>query len=118
MKSLIRGIITLGLLWTAAALAHTHLVRSTPADGADLATPPPEAVLVFAEPVTLATAKVESSEGAKSVLTPPHGKNAEIHLKLPALAPGRYHLTWRAASADGHVMTGQLAFTIGGATHP
>jgi len=81
-------------------------------------TSPPEAVLVFAEPVTIATAKVESSEGTKSTLTPPSDTSAEIHLKLPALAAGRYHLSWRAASADGHVMTGQISFMIGSAAHP
>ena len=118
MNAITRGLVTIGLLWSAAALAHTHLARSIPADGADLASSPPEAVLVFAEPVTIASAKVESSEGAKSVLTPPDGQSAEIHLKLPTLASGRYRLSWRAASADGHVMTGQIAFTIGAATHP
>ena len=117
MKSLIRGVTALGLLWSAATLAHTHLVRSTPADGASLVSSPPEAVLVFAQPVIVATAKIESSEGTKSALTPPEGTHAEIHLKLPPLAPGRYRLSWRAASADGHVMAGQISFAVGDTEH-
>ncbi len=118
MKRLYYGTVILGLLWSASTLAHTHLVRSTPTDGSDLATSPAEAVLVFAEPVTVVTAKVESSDGTKSALTPPEVAGAELHLKLPSLAPGRYRLSWRAASADGHVVTGQISFTIGAATRP
>ncbi len=117
MKALIRGVAALSLLWTATALAHTHLVRSTPADGAELASAPSEAVLVFARPITMATAKIESTEGFKATLTPPPSAQAEVHLKLPALAPGRYQLNWRAASADGHVMSGHLSFTVGNTPH-
>jgi len=113
MKTLVRTFALLSLAWSAATLAHTHLVRSMPVDGADVASSPPEAVLVFAEPVTIATAKIESSEGMKSALSPPEGAHAEVHVKLPVLAPGRYRLSWRAASADGHVMTGQISFTVG-----
>jgi methionine-rich copper-binding protein CopC len=114
MRTLKTTLAAVGLLCSMSTLAHTHLVRSTPADGADLTAPPPEAVLVFAEPVTVATAKIESSDGTKSALTTPAGANAEIHLKLPMLAAGRYRVSWRAASADGHVMTGQLTFTVEG----
>lgn len=106
------------LFGSVAALAHTHLVRSNPADDATLGTAPAEVVLVFAEPVTLATAKVESSEGTKIALTPPPDTGAELHVKLPPLTPGRYQVSWRAASADGHVMTGHIAFTISGPGHP
>jgi methionine-rich copper-binding protein CopC len=31
---------------------------------------------------------------------------------LPALAAGRYRLRWRALSADGHVVPGELHFTL------
>ena len=79
MKTLVRTFALLSLTWSAATLAHTHLLRSMPVDGADVAGSPP----------------------------------AEVHVKLPALAPGRYRLSWRAASADGHVMTGQISFTVG-----
>jgi len=34
-----------------------------------------------------------------------------------ALTPGTYVVSWRAASADGHVMPGRIRFTVsGGAT--
>jgi len=33
-------------------------------------------------------------------------------LPLPALGPGSYVITWRAASGDGHVMSGTIQFTV------
>jgi len=102
------------LLVCSAATAHTHLVRSIPADGAELASAPTEAVLIFAEPVTLTALRLESSDGIKSTLAAPDGAQAEVHLKFAMLAPGRYRISWRGASADGHVMTGSISFTVNG----
>jgi methionine-rich copper-binding protein CopC len=31
---------------------------------------------------------------------------------LPALAPGSYQVSYRALSADGHIVPGQLRFTL------
>ena len=101
--------------FSAAVSAHTHLLRSDPADGAEVKTAPTEAVLVFAEPVTVASAKLESSDGFHAKITPPGATSAEVHLTLPTLAAGRYQLSWRATSADGHVMAGGISFTVSGA---
>ena len=103
------------LLWGAAALAHTHLVSSVPADKSELSVAPKETVLTFAEPVVLTSARLQSSDGAKTVLKPlPDKPVKEAHVALPALAPGRYTLQWRATSDDGHVMSGELSFVITG----
>jgi len=106
------------LIWAASALAHTHLTKSVPADGADLTKAPTEVTLTFAEPVTLTAARIESSDGTRSTLTPDSEAKAEQHLKLPALGPGRYRVSWRGASADGHIMNGAISFTIGAASKP
>jgi methionine-rich copper-binding protein CopC len=106
-------ILATALLWSAAGLAHTHLVASSPADHAELATPPKEAILTFAEAVVLTAAKLESMGGAKTVLKPlPAGNVKEAHIPLPTLAAGRYRLQWRAASDDGHVMSGEISFVV------
>lgn len=108
-------VLAAGVLFCAASSAHTHLVASSPADHAELATAPKEAVLTFAEAVVMTAAKLESTEGTKTVLKPlPDGSVKEAHIPLPALIAGRYRLQWRATSDDGHVMSGELSFVVNG----
>jgi methionine-rich copper-binding protein CopC len=115
MKAALLLVITSALLLPKYALAHTHLLRSTPAENAILEKSPPAAVLVFAEPVTLTAIRVESAEGGKTAVKPLPGKPAaELSAALPTLAPGRYKMSWRALSDDGHVMAGEIHFTVGG----
>lgn len=115
MRRSIPVLLATGLLWSAAGLTHTHLVSSSPADHAELAMAPKEAVLTFAEAVALTSAKLESTDGTKTVLKPlPDGNVKEAHIPLPTLATGRYRLQWRATSDDGHVMSGELSFVVNG----
>ena len=110
---MVRFVITLCMLCAAPALAHTRLVNSVPADKAELATAPKEVVLTFAESVVLTSLKVVSSDGTKTTLAPlPETAIKEAHVPLPTLAPARYTLQWRATSDDGHVINGELTFTI------
>lgn len=108
-----RQFVGLLALFAAGAFAHTHLVRSDPADNATLAAAPATVTLVFAEPVTLTAVKVES-EGARLAVSPlPPNPGAQSTLPLPPLTAGRYTLRWRALSDDGHIMSGAIHFTIG-----
>jgi methionine-rich copper-binding protein CopC len=110
---LARAIVGSTILIGSASLAHTHLVRSSPADHAALTSAPSEASFTFAEPVILTAARLESSTGDVTTLTlPTAGSVAEIHMRLPPLVPGHYRLRWRATSADGHVMSGDINFAV------
>ena len=110
-------VVACGLLWSTASNAHTHLVSSVPADHAELAAPPKEASLTFAEAVVLTAAKLESADGSKTTLKPlPDGPVKQARVPLPALSAGRYRLLWRATSDDGHVMSGELSFVVSGPT--
>lgn len=109
-------LMTAAALLPAASLAHTHLLRSVPVENADLAKSPPLATLVFAEPVTLTALRIESTAGAKRAVKPLPAKPAsELSVPLPALAPGRYKISWRAISDDGHVISGEIHFSTGAA---
>jgi len=110
-------ILAASLLWSSSSTAHTHLVGSIPADRAQLATAPKEAVLTFAEAVEMTAAKLDSANG-KTALKAPEGSSKEVHIALPALAAGQYHLQWRATSDDGHVMSGELSFEVKGPSSP
>jgi methionine-rich copper-binding protein CopC len=114
MRRIVPVLLATSFFWSAAGFAHTHLVSSSPADHAELATAPKEAILTFAEAVILTAAKLESTDG-KTVLKPlPDGSVKEAHIPLPTLAAGHYRLQWRATSDDGHVMSGELSFDVNG----
>jgi methionine-rich copper-binding protein CopC len=100
--------------WNAMAFAHTHLVKSDPADGSTVKVSPQKFVLTFAEPVkvTALTAQREG-EAAKKLAPLPSAAAAEVSVPAPQLAPGKYVLSWRAAGDDGHVMAGKITFTVG-----
>lgn len=108
-----RLLIALCLLFSVPAFAHSRLVRSIPADKSEVATAPKETVLTFAEPVTLTSVKLQSSDGTKTVLSPlPDKAVKEARIPLPALKPARYTVQWRASSDDGHVINGEFSFVI------
>lgn len=97
----------------AAAAAHTHLVKSLPADGATVSAPFPNFVLTFAEPARLTALSIQKdAEPARKISPLPTGAAAEIAVPAPKLAAGRYILSWRAVSNDGHVMPGKVTFTV------
>lgn len=105
--------LVLGALAGAAALAHAHLEQSVPADGSVVNRAPTQLVLRFSEPAQLSALAIEKEHGAKQKLPPPTDKpQAQIVVPLPALAPGRYVVSWRAVAADGHVVPGQVHFTL------
>ena len=101
--------------WCLPAAAHTHLERSEPADHASLSAAPTTATLMFSEPVRLSAVHLESAEGAQLPVKPlPKAELKLAKLALPALLPSRYTLVWRGVSADGHVASGKLEFTVNG----
>jgi copper transport protein len=129
LKSEIRVVvIVIGVLlagaWAAAtADAHAALVRSDPAAGASLDTPPTEIRIWFAEPLEAsytgaqlldatgtpvpgATAAIAPDDTQELVLTPP-----------PDLPDGPYTVAWRTLSAaDGHTLAGYFGFRVGTGT--
>ncbi len=112
MKALTHGAGVVLLTGCAIALAHTHLLKSVPADGHVVETPPGSVVLTFSEAARVTAAWIQKSEGVKTRLTAPGKPATEVTIALPALTPGTYVVSWRAASADGHVMPGRIRFTV------
>ncbi len=99
--------------FSALAFAHTHLVRSVPADRTTIAVAPEKFVLTFAEPVKLTLLSLQKgAEPATKIGALPTIASAEISIPAPALTAGRYVLSWRAIGADGHVMPGKITFNV------
>jgi copper resistance protein C len=103
----------LGLVFSAAAAAHVHLLDSSPADGSHLSSAPATLVLHFSESAQLTALSLELPGGARQKLSVPSKAGAQLSVALPSLAPGAYRLRWRALAPDGHVMPGEIRFQIG-----
>ena len=112
------------LAFAGSAQAHTKLVSSSPAANATVAKPG-RLVLTFNERVvanfTGATLSMTSMPGMAShkpmavtgftSAMSADGKTLTLTFRR-ALSPGTYQLSWHAAGADTHRMTGTLPFTV------
>jgi len=103
----------LSIAASACIQAHAQLQRATPADGSVLSRAPTELVLSFSEAAQLTALSIEKEGGAKQKLgSLPQKPQTTISVALPQLAAGRYVVSWRAVGADGHVVPGQIHFTL------
>ncbi|HIZ37973.1 MAG TPA: copper resistance protein CopC [Candidatus Ruania gallistercoris] len=109
------GALLLAGLTALPAAAHSTLLSSTPEDGAELDEAPDAVVLTFNENIT--------DLGTDIVISGPDGEDVaggETEIDGPdvsralgdALTAGEYSVTWRAVSADGHPIDGELTFTL------
>ena len=99
----------------APATAHASLVRATPADGATLASAPPQVVLQFDDPIStsFATLVVTGPDGHDVTSGRPSVSGSTLTGDLEGgLPPGTYRTAFRVVSDDGHPVTGQLRFTL------
>ncbi|MEY4493415.1 MAG: hypothetical protein RL355_764 [Actinomycetota bacterium] len=102
---------------TPSASAHTELVNTSPIDGAEIDVAPAVISLTFSDPVLeVGTAIVlNQADGTEVELGELTFEGATVSASAPAdLTPGEYTVTWRAAADDGHVQTGEFAFTFNG----
>jgi methionine-rich copper-binding protein CopC len=114
--------VAIGLLMSALAQAHPKLLSSTPAEGADGATPG-NIELHFSENL------MTQLSGAKLVMTEMPGMaHSPMPMKakvsggtdpktmvitpLSPLPAGTYKVEWRAVSSDTHPITGNVTFKV------
>ena len=114
----------LALGFPATGLAHTSVVASTPAAGATVSGPR-HVSLTFSEALNPSTTGVSIVMTAMPGMAN-HGEmvirnftqawsegNRKLTLSLrQPLRAGSYDVRWQAAGADGHRMTGKVAFTV------
>ena len=96
------------------AAPHTGLKRSDPSKGSTLATPPRRISLWFTAKPQLAFTRISLNgpTGAVTLDTIVADKDNSLHAHVPVtLRPGVYRVHWQTASADGHAIRGDFAFT-------
>lgn len=108
--------IVVALAVPAVAVAHATVVRTTPGNGAVLATPPRSVTVEFDDVVRVAggTAAVANATEESVLAGRPvaHGRVLTIPLRSK-LADGAYSVRWSIVSEDGHHEEGVLAFAVG-----
>lgn len=97
------------------AAAHDTLLRSSPADGEQLAAAPGEWTLEFSADLLLV--------GAEAIVLDERGQAVEhgdpvidgpaVTIPLGALGEGSYTGHWRVVSSDGHPISGTVVFGVG-----
>ena len=106
------------LVWLAApASAHSQLVSMDPADGSTVTVAPTQVVLTFDENIQhIGDAVVVIGPGGTRVDDGPvvvSGTTATERLH-PLATPGRYTVSYRVVSDDGHPVTRTLHFVLAG----
>jgi hypothetical protein len=101
------------LVWVAPAEAHNSLTASSPADGARVATVPRTVTLTFLAGLKPAgtAVTVAGPDGVEATAGAPSVKRNTVTVRLRPGAAGRYTVTYRVASTDGHPVKGDIQFT-------
>jgi len=101
----------------AVAQAHAFPLRSEPRVGWTIPVSPPKVTIWFdgeLEPVfstiTVYNSIKEQVDKGNSRVSGPDASVLEVD--LPPLAPGTYHVYWKALSKDTHVTEGDYTFVI------
>ena len=95
--------------------AHLKLMRSAPAADAVLESSPDVMQLWFTEEPVLPLSGVTLTGPRGPIKLEPlkAGVDRSVVAKVGAtLEPGAYRLEWKAAGDDGHVISGQIPFSI------
>lgn len=114
------ALLILPLVATAAAMPadlHLALKQSIPAKDATVATAPQRIELHFTQaPQAAATSiRVHGDAGNDATVGRTTARDGDATIVTASferpLAPGKYHVMWRAMAQDGHVITGEYGFT-------
>lgn len=100
--------------------SHSALVTSIPKANTTLTTSPTSITLTFNEDILELQGKQISSvslatvAGKMIILKKPAIRVNRLTARIasPSLASGKYLISYRVVSADGHVITGSYAFTL------
>jgi methionine-rich copper-binding protein CopC len=101
-----------------AALAHPHVVSSSPATNGEVAGSPKAIKIKFNEaPVAQfsgVTVKDAAGKDVKlgKVAVDPADKTQLVAPVAQTLSPGIYKVTWKASGSDTHKVDGSFSFTV------
>lgn len=96
------------------AAAHAHLQSAEPAEGSVITAAPAKFTLKFSEPAQLTALSLlkAGTQQPQKIAAMAAESSTDISAPAPPLGPGSYELRYRVISADGHIMSGSIHFTI------
>lgn len=118
MKSLL-SVLTLVVAMSlpVAAFAHAYPKQASPAQNSSVTTAPTEVSILFTEYLSPLFNKLVVKSAAGQVVS--QGKavvdannQALLEVATPALANGRYQVSWKVTSKDGHHTQGNYHFSV------
>jgi methionine-rich copper-binding protein CopC len=102
--------------WPLVSLAHVHMERSVPADGAHLQQAPKLVQLWFTGSVAAEWSKImvtdARGERVDSGEVSDAGDPKHLGVGLKRLVPGVYEVRLNVVSGDGHRVKGSFSFTV------
>jgi methionine-rich copper-binding protein CopC len=100
----------------ASADAHAIVVRAKPQDGETVTSAPSKVELWYDAPISSAMAALSVTDAAGQRVDKHDAAidGAHVTTSVEAASPGEYTIRYRAISADGHIVSGILHFTIKG----
>ena len=106
--------VALGLAPT--AFAHSMVAKTSIAENAKLAASPPDFTATFEHDARVSNVKLTDAKGAAVPLdfAPSAKMEKSFTVALPHLAAGKYTLSWKSLSKDGHAMSSAIHFSITG----
>jgi methionine-rich copper-binding protein CopC len=114
MKVQVRLLGLTAVLLAGTVAAHTHLLRSVPADGSVATSAPRQLQLGFSEMAVLTALSIRKDGADKPITLAPLSRQpaAKFAIDLPPLSAGTYRVNWRALSDDHHLASGSFRFTV------
>lgn len=112
MKQIMLGAI-MGLC-TTAAIAHSPLEATIPANEATIAEAPSEIVMDFKGDIRLTRVSVTNGDHPSVDLDLDgfDGFISDYTIPLQSMGSGVYQIEWRGLGADGHALNGSFSFTV------
>lgn len=108
--------ILLILTWSEICLAHVHMDKSAPADGASLNIAPKTVQVWFSGKVAAEWSHIEVTNSKGERVDIGETKNGEstkhLIVELRPLPSGTYHVKLNVVSGDGHRVKGSFSFTV------
>lgn len=110
-------VLSLLLVWPAAAWSHAHPEQRVPDANAKLQKAPSEVKIRFTEELepAFSTLKVTDRQGHPvndGDSQVPNGKPRLLVAPLKSLAPGTYTVRWHVVARDGHTTQGHYTFEV------
>lgn len=119
LRFLLGAVVALGLTLglPMAALAHTELTESSPADGAQLDEPPTEVVLTFegeiSEDSTFTVTDADGTEVGSGELDLDVADRNVLRGDVTITEDGTYAVAYSIVGEDGDPIEGELSFAVG-----